>query len=64
MMAKTQRKAMEMEKCESKAIANKRRVILDKATLMENGIKIPDLDRFMWTYTKQNYDKHVEWMEN
>jgi hypothetical protein len=32
---------------------------MDKATLLEKGIKIPDHERFMWTQTKQNYDKHV-----
>jgi hypothetical protein len=37
---------------------------LDKATLLEKGIKILDPNRFMWTQTKHNYDKHVEWMEN
>ncbi len=31
---------------------------------MEKGIKIPNLKRFMWTQTKQNYDKHVEHMGN
>jgi hypothetical protein len=29
---------------------------------MEKDIKIPNLKQFMWT--KQNNDKHVEWMEN
>ncbi len=38
--------------------------IMDKATLLDKGIRIPDLDRFMWIQTKQNYDKHVERMEN
>ncbi len=33
-----------MEKCESKARAKKRHVILDRATLLEKGIKIPNLD--------------------
>jgi len=46
------------------AVAKRRFVILDKITLLEKGIKIPNLERFMWTQTKQNYDKHVEWMEN
>jgi hypothetical protein len=31
---------MEMERCESKAIAKRRHVILDRATLLEKGIKI------------------------
>ncbi len=40
------------------------RIILDKAKLLEKGIKILDPKHFMWTQTKQNNDKHVEWMEN
>ncbi len=47
-----------------KTITKGRRTILDKVTLLEKGIKILDLDQFMWTQTKQNYDKHVEQMEN
>jgi hypothetical protein len=35
-------------------------MILDRITLLENGIKIPDPKQFMWTQVKQNYDKHVE----
>ncbi len=42
----------------------RRRAIMDKATLLEKGIQIPDLKQFMWTQTKQNYDKHVKQMEN
>jgi hypothetical protein len=42
----------------------KRCAILNKTTLLEKGIKIPNPERFMWTQTKQNYDKHVERMEN
>ncbi len=38
-----------MERCELEAIVKRRRPILDKVTLMEKGIKIPDLDQFMWT---------------
>jgi hypothetical protein len=45
-------------------IVKRRCAILGKATLLEKGTKIPDPERFMWTQTKQNYDKHVEWMEN
>ncbi len=37
---------------------------MDRATLLEKGIKILDPELFMWTQTKQNNDKHVEWMEN
>jgi hypothetical protein len=40
---------MEMEQCEVKAIAKRRRAILNKATLLDKSIKIPNLERFMWT---------------
>ncbi len=53
-----------MERHEAEAIVKRRRVILDRATLLEKVIKILDPKRFMWTQTKQNNDKHVEWMEN
>jgi hypothetical protein len=33
---------MEMEQREMKVIAKRRRAILDRATLLEKGIKIPD----------------------
>ncbi len=42
----------------------RRYTILDRNTFMEKGIKILDPKCFMWTQMKQNYDKHVEWMEN
>jgi hypothetical protein len=45
-------------------VAKRIRAISDKVMLMEKGIKIPNPERFMWTQMKQNYDKHVEWMEN
>jgi hypothetical protein len=61
-MAEAQQRVMEMEQCEAEA--KRRCTILDKVTLMEKGIKIPGPKRFMWTQTKQNYDKHVEQMEN
>jgi len=63
-MAKTQQKAMEIKRRESKIVTKKRRVILDIATLLEKGIKTLDPEIFMWTHTKKNYDKHVEQMEN
>ncbi len=59
-----QQKAMEMEQHEAEAIAKRRCVILDRTTLLEKGIKILDLERFMWTWTKKNYDKHIKQMEN
>jgi hypothetical protein len=40
---------MEMEQREVKIVVKRRRTILDKATLMDKGIKIPNLERFMWT---------------
>jgi hypothetical protein len=43
---------METEQHEAEAIAKRRRAILDKATLLEKGIKIPNLERFMWTQMK------------
>jgi hypothetical protein len=55
---------MEMHQREAKAIAKRRFIILDIVTLLEKGIKILDPKRFMWTQMKQNYDKHVERMEN
>jgi hypothetical protein len=45
-------------------VAKGRLVILDKTTLLEKGIKIPNPEQFMWTQMKQNNDKHVKWMEN
>jgi len=53
-----------MERCEVEVVVKRRRVILDIATLLEKGIKILDPKHFMRTQTKQNNDKHVEWMEN
>ncbi len=55
--------AMEMERCELEDAAKKRLAILDKVTLLEKSIKIPNPHQFMCTQTKQNYDKHVERME-
>ncbi len=53
-----------MEQPKVEVVANKRRTILDKTTLLEKDFKIPNLEHFMWTQTKHNYDKHIEWMEN
>jgi hypothetical protein len=38
-----------MEECEVEAIMKKRHTILDIATLLEKGIKILNLEQFMWT---------------
>ncbi len=53
-----------MEGQESEVIVKNKREILYRTTLLEKNIKIPNLDKFMWTQMKQNYDKHVEQMEN
>ncbi len=53
-----------MQQHEAQAVTKRRRVILDKITLLEKGIKILEPKWFMWTQTKQNYDKHVEQIEN
>ncbi len=37
---------------------------MNRATLLDKGIHIPNLNQFMWIWTKQNYNKHVETMEN
>jgi hypothetical protein len=55
---------MEMEQHEAEKVAKWRHAISDRATLLEKGIKILDLKHFMWTQMKQNYDKHIERMEN
>jgi hypothetical protein len=55
---------MAMEGQESEVIMKNKREILYRTTLLEKNIKIPNLDKFMWTQMKQNYDKHVEQMEN
>ncbi len=44
--------------------ARKHTTIMDRATLLHKDIHIPDPDQFMWIKMKQNYDKHVERMEN
>ncbi len=47
-MAKAQQRVMKMEQREVEVVAKKRCTILDIATLLEKGIKILDLERFMW----------------
>ncbi len=37
---------------------------MDRATFLEKGIRIPNLKRFMWIQTKENYERHVEKMKN
>jgi hypothetical protein len=59
-MVEAQQRAMEMERRELKVVVKRKRVILHITTVLEKGIKILNLEQFMWTQTKQNYDKHVE----
>ncbi len=42
----------------------KRATILDRITLLDRGIFILNLDKFMWIQKKHIYDKHVEKLEN
>jgi hypothetical protein len=51
---------MEMEQCEVEVVAKNKHAIIDRATILEKGIKIPDLECFMWNQTKQNYDIHIK----
>jgi hypothetical protein len=48
-MAKAHQRLMEMEQRETKTVAKRRRTILDKATLLEKGIKISNHECFMST---------------
>jgi hypothetical protein len=34
---------------ETEVVARKKCIVMDKATLLEKGIKIPNPKRFMWT---------------
>ncbi len=51
-MAEAQQRAMEMERRELKVVVKRKRVILHITTVLEKGIKILDLEQFMWTQTK------------
>ncbi len=48
-MAEVRWKAMEIERHELKVVMKRRHAILDRITLLQKGIKILDLDWFMWT---------------
>jgi ribosomal protein L32E len=48
-MVEAQQRVMEMERRESKVVMKRKHAILDKATLLEKGIKISNPDQFMWT---------------
>jgi hypothetical protein len=41
-MAKAQQRVMEMEQCEVEVVVKRRHVILNIATLLKKGIKIPN----------------------
>jgi hypothetical protein len=41
-MVEAQRRAMEIERCESKVVATRRCAILDKVTFLDKSIKILD----------------------
>jgi hypothetical protein len=45
-------------------LQQRERAIMDRATFLEKGIRIPNLKRFMWIQTKENYERHVEKMKN
>ncbi len=49
---------------ESEIITKRRCMILDRVTFLEKGIKTSNPKRLVWTQVKQNYDRHVERMEN
>jgi hypothetical protein len=49
MMAKAQQRTMEMERHELEAIPRKIHTMLDKVTFLNKGIKILNLEQFMWT---------------
>jgi Mn-dependent DtxR family transcriptional regulator len=51
-MAEAQQRLMEMEEHEAEVVAKRICAILNRVTLLEKGIKIPDLEHFMWTQTK------------
>jgi hypothetical protein len=52
---------MEIDMIKLRATNGRRRTtILDRTTLLDRGIHIPNLNKFMWIQTKHNYDKHVE----
>jgi hypothetical protein len=53
-MVEAQRRLIKMDQHETKTITKSRRINLDKA------IKIPDLECFMWTEMKQNFDKDIK----
>jgi len=58
-MAEAQQRVMEMERRETKAVMKRRCTILDRATLLDKGIKILDPKRFMWTQMKETMTNMV-----
>jgi len=64
-LTKTQLRVMEIKMCEWNVATKRRCIIMDKITLLENIICIfQNVEWFMWIQMKQNYDKHVERMDN
>ncbi len=62
---KVQPRAMEIDMNVLGAIEAKRcTTIMDRITFLNKSICILDPIRFMWIQTKQNYNKHVERMED
>jgi hypothetical protein len=55
---------MEINMSELGGAENRICIIMDRTTLLDKGIHIPNLDWFMWIHMKQNYNNHVERMEN
>ncbi len=51
-MVESQQRLMEMEQREAKVVTKRRRAILDRTTLLQKGIKIPNPKHFMWTLAK------------
>jgi hypothetical protein len=53
--------AMEIDMTTPKDIEVRRQAtIMDRATLLDKGIRISNPKKFMWIQTKQDYDKHVK----
>jgi hypothetical protein len=65
MLIEMQPSAMEIDvNAPSSVEVRRHAIIMNKATLLDKGIRIPDLGQFMWIQTKQNYDKHFDRLEN
>jgi hypothetical protein len=47
-LTKAQLREMEINMRESGVVANKRCTIMDRTTFLDEGIRIRDLEQFMW----------------